>query len=324
MTEQSQHRPANPWVAAVPLLLYVVLKGLNGTVLKGLQGYGAAHPINGENPISFCNVFFVAQLMVGMAALLPGRQRLRDAIGQLSRSDRRLLLIDGSLGLLIGPIAFYFALESLSVISQTLLFSLVLPLSALLARQLLGEPLPQGFWISLTLIALGLLLPQLVMGPAGDRAGMDDPRGVAWALLAVAAFAGAGVSGKAIAGKGWPPSLTVGVSTTISSLIFGVLALILFGPDHFHLLSLWWVVGVILIYGLTLSLGSELALRWSYRHWSVADVSLWGALTILVAVLSAALLLGEPIGWATAAGLALLLLGTSWSRWPRRQPLRRG
>ncbi len=56
-------------MAWLPLLLYGVLKGLNATALKGLQSFGASHPIGGGNPISFCNGFFVAQLIV--LALLP-------------------------------------------------------------------------------------------------------------------------------------------------------------------------------------------------------------------------------------------------------------
>ncbi|CAK6691079.1 hypothetical protein ICNINCKA_00939 [Synechococcus sp. CBW1107] len=295
-------------MAWLPLLLYVVLKGLNATALKGLQAFGATHPIGGENPISFCNVFFVAQLIVGLTVLLPARAQLPQVLAKLEGRDRRLLVLDTVLGLFLGPVAFYFALESLSVISQTLLFALVLPLSALLARRLLGETLPRGFWLSFGLIVLGLLLPQLAM--AGMGGPMDELLGVVWALVGVVAFAGAGVSGRAIAQRGWPAALTVGLTTTVSALVFGALALILFGPSHFHLLSAAWVVGVIVIYGLGLSLGSELALRQAYRHWSVAQVSLWGSLTIVVAVISAALVLGEAIHPITVIGLLLVLLGT--------------
>lgn len=74
---------------------------------------------------------------------------------------------------------------------------------------------------------------------------------------------------------------------------------------------------MILIYALSLSLGSELALRHAYRHAGVATVSLWGSLTIAVAVLAAALLLGEPLDAATVAGVLLLLAGVVLGR--RRQ-----
>ncbi|MEB3322192.1 MAG: hypothetical protein VKI81_05160, partial [Synechococcaceae cyanobacterium] len=45
-------------VWTVPLGLYVLLRGLDATVLKALQIQGLRHAVNGENPISFCNVFF--------------------------------------------------------------------------------------------------------------------------------------------------------------------------------------------------------------------------------------------------------------------------
>ncbi|PSB39324.1 DMT family transporter [Aphanothece minutissima] len=303
-----------PIPGLLPLLLYVLLRGLDATVLKGLQDLGMAHPVQGENPISFCNVFFLAQLTVGLAALIPGRRTLANDLAQLGPADRRLLALHGGLGLFLGPVAYYLALESLSVISQTLLFALVLPVSALLARWLLGEALPAGFRLSLGLIGAGLVLPQAAMAMDGGR--MDDLTGIVWALVGVLAFAGSAVSGRAIAARRWPAAVGVGVPTLLSALVFGAIALVLFGPQHFLLLRLWWVVGVIGVYAVTLSLGRELALRQAYRRCSVAVVSLWSSLALVVAVLSAALLLGEPLGVPVLAGAALVLGGVFVSRRP--------
>lgn len=304
-----------PVPGLLPLLLYVLLRGLDATVLKGLQDLGQANPVQGENPISFCNVFFLSQLTVALAALLPGRRSLIGDLARLAPADWRLLALHSGLGLFLGPVAYYFALESLPVISQTLLFALVLPLSALLARWLLAEALPPGFWPSLTLIGAGLMLPQAAMAMASGR--MDDATGIAWALVGVLAFAGSAVSGRSVARHRWPAAVAVGAPTLLSALVFGAIALVLFGPHHFLLLRLWWVVGVIGLYAITLSLGRELALRQAYRRCSVAVVSLWGSLALVVAVLSAALLLGEPLGGSVLGGAALVLAGVGVSRWPR-------
>jgi len=56
-------------------LAYVLVSGLRSTVLKGLQHHGDMHPIGGENPISFCNVFLISQLMVGLALVFADRKR---------------------------------------------------------------------------------------------------------------------------------------------------------------------------------------------------------------------------------------------------------
>jgi drug/metabolite transporter (DMT)-like permease len=297
---------------ALPLGLYVLLRGLDAPVLKRLQELGVQHQVNGENPISFCNVFFFAQLVVGVAALLAGRRQVGLALAALTTPQRWLLAADTLLGRFLAPVAYFTALQSLSVISQTLLFALVLPFSALLARALLAEPLPRSFLPSLLLITAGLLLPQLA--PMGSSGPMDDPAGLFWALAAVLAFSAAALTGRRISAAGIPPVLSVGVGSLVSALVFAVLAVLLYGPGHFLLLRLWWVVGVILIYALSLSLGSELALRHAYRHAGVATVSLWGSLSIAVAVLAAALLLGEPLDAATVAGVVLLLAGVALAR----------
>ncbi len=304
----------------LPLLLYVLLRGLDATVLKGLQDFGALHPVRGENPISFCNLFFLAQLAVGLAALLPGRRTLGADLAALGPGDRRLLAGDAFLGLFLGPVAYYLALESLSVISQTLLFALVLPVSALLARWVLAEALPRSFWISLVLIAVGLLLPAAATAMAAGR--MDQVAGLAWALVGVLAYGAASVSGRLIAGRRWPLAVSVGVTNLVSALIFGIIALALFGPHHFLLLQLWWVVGVIGVYALSLPLGRELALRLAYRCTPVAQVSLWSSLSIPVALLSAAVLLGESLQGPSLAGSALVLAGVFASSW--RWPIRSG
>jgi hypothetical protein len=68
-------------MAWLPLLLYAVLKGLNATALKGLQAFGATHPIGGGNPISVCKVFFVAQLIVLGLLLVQLGSRMGTAVG---------------------------------------------------------------------------------------------------------------------------------------------------------------------------------------------------------------------------------------------------
>ncbi|MGL6135130.1 MAG: hypothetical protein ACRC1L_13225, partial [Prochlorococcaceae cyanobacterium] len=84
--------------AALPLGIFVVLRGLNAPVLKQLQQLGLQHQVNGENPISFCNVFFFAQLVVGLAAVLAGRRALRPALATLTTPQRWLVAADTLLG----------------------------------------------------------------------------------------------------------------------------------------------------------------------------------------------------------------------------------
>lgn len=116
--------------------------------------------MNGENPISFCNVFFVLQVIVRFSALLTGRRGLRRQLGSLDGRARRLLGLHGVLGMFLGPIATDLALGSLAMISQPLLFALVLPVSTLLAAGWSRGP-AEG------------LLDQPVLDPGRSAAGPD-------------------------------------------------------------------------------------------------------------------------------------------------------
>ena len=181
-----------------------------------------------------------------------------------------------------------------------------------MARWILRERLPKAFTTSVLLISSGLLLHQLSqMATIGQQTNLV---GVGWALVGVMAFSGAALTGRTIAGRHLTASLSIGVGATASALVFGLLAILMFGPEHFLLLQIWWVLGVLLLYSLTLSLGSEVALRMAYRQASVATVSLLGSLSIVVAVTSAALLLNETIHPGTIIGVMLLVAGVRLSK----------
>jgi len=289
-----------------------VLRGLDNTVLKALQLYGMNHPVEGVNPVSFCNVFFFVQLISGITFLINGRSGLEQEIINLNNHDRRLLVCDAFLSRFLGPVAYYFSLNSLSVITQTLIFALILPASALMANWILKESLPKAFSASVVLISSGLLLHQL--GGVANVIDHTNLVGIVWSLVGVLAFSGSALTGRKIAARRLSVGLSIGIGATISALVFGILAILLFGLKHFLLLQLWWVVGVLLLYALTLSLGSEVALRMAYHQSSVATVSLLGSLSIVVAVASAALLLNETIQPGTIIGVLLLVTGVMVGR----------
>ena len=291
------------------MFIYVVLGGLDSTVLKRLQEIGAQRMVDTENPISFCNVLFVSNLIVGVMTLLQSTSAERAEIFHLRRWDRVLLVLDAFAGLVIGPLSYFLALEHLSVISQSLLFSLELPMSCLLAYYLLRERFPERFWGGLGLILLGLVLSSLMDDKSTDY--MDDPMGLGFAAVSILCFASSALCSRLIAARGLAPVTTLGIPSMVSALVFGVIAVAQFGLRHFHLLSLWWVFEVIVVYGITLSLGIELTFRRLNRLLPVALISLYGSLSLVVAMISAALILGEQVTGFTVAATVLILAGVT-------------
>jgi drug/metabolite transporter (DMT)-like permease len=294
-------------IALASLLGYVLFSGVRNTVLRYLQIQGAAHTIGGQNPISFCNVFLVSQLTLGLALVLAEPQRVVRQIRGLDRRTRLDLALDSFLGCFLAPLSFFLSLEALSVITQTLLFALALPATSLLALWWLKEKLPPRFWGSLLLILAGLLLARVM--PMGRPMGMDQALGFLWAAVSVAATSVRQCLRQRIASLDLCRGLTSGVGNIAGALVFGLLALITYGPQHFFYLRFWWVFWVIAVYGVTLSLGTEVLRQACARRFSVAQVALAGSSSLVVTILSAALFLGEPLSGPVLLGGSLILAG---------------
>lgn len=284
------------------LAIFIFLRGIEGSILKVLQEEG------GEL-ISFCNVFFFSSMVTGIAMLLVDRRIIKKDLSRLTRKDRWILFWQGFLGYLLGPIGFYFALEHLTIIEQTLLFSLTIPLSTVAAKIVLNEQLPKQFPLALTLIFIGI-----IFGSQSSAGFMNGDRslsilGVIWGCFAIFSFATAGVLNRQCSIRGMGVGLTVGVGSTLSAFVFALLALSLYGPGHFITLERWWILGVIVLYAITISLGSQWSLMQSYRSLGVVQISLWSSLTIVVSLAAANFLLGESIGIWAIIGAMLILLG---------------
>jgi drug/metabolite transporter (DMT)-like permease len=299
-------------LAPLALLGYVVLRGCDASVLKWLQERGAAtllRTAGAVDPISFANVFFFANLATGLVVLLLDRGGLKRQLPQLVLHDRSLLCLRAALGSLIGPICYFLALQRLTVISQTLLFTLILPFTALLAQLLLREPLPKRFGFSFALLPLGLLISRnvdLSLPSAAPWSGLD-PVGLALGLLSVLAFAASGVLNRIVVDKGWGAGLTIGLTNLMAALVFGTITLVFYGPEQFLHMRMWWLFGLLLVYTACINLGGELLLLMSYRRLGAITVALWGNGAIFVSLVSAYLLLGEALSMRTLIGALLIL-----------------
>ena len=224
--------------APLALLGYVLLRGCDASVLKWLQERGAAtllRTAGAVDPISFGNVFFYANLATGLVVILLDRGCLKRQLPQLVLRDRSLLCLRSALGSLIGPICYFLALQRLSVISQTLLFTLILPITALLAHLLLREPLPKRFGFSFALLPLGLLISRNVDLSLFWAApwSCPDPVGLALGLLSVLAFSASGVLNRVVVDKGWGAGLSIGLTNLLAALVFGTITLVFYGPAQF-------------------------------------------------------------------------------------------
>ncbi len=291
----------------VMLGLYILLRGSDSTLLKALQRAAASTEADGGPVmISFCNVFFVSSLVCGLIMVALHSSSMGAELPTLSPSDRRLLALQSFTGFFLGPMAFFLALDRLTVLQQTLLFSLGVPVGAIAAVVLLKETLPRTFSLSCVLILAGLLVAS--QHPTDFTAGMMvDPRGVGWALIGVTAFGLSGAINRRVSQRGLGAGFTVGINSLGASIAFGLIALIAFGPGHvFHLRS-WWLLGVVGGYAVLVTLGSQWSLMEAYSHFDTVTITLWAPLATVVAIAEAYVFLGESPGTPGVIGASLIV-----------------
>jgi len=195
--------------------------------------------------------------------LLPWAQGSWARPSPLRRSDRRLLAVDAFLGCFLGR-SLLLRPEFLSVISQTLILSpWCCRVSALLAQRLLAAAASRnGFGDEASALLAWACCGNLAGGRPGwwrHGRGNGQPGRRELALWGTGLFRRA-VTGRMDRVKRFGPGRSLwGLASSLSALdLRPVLALLLLAWSLRAAASCWWVVGVIGLFGLTLSLGSEL------------------------------------------------------------------
>lgn len=293
------------------LAIYVLLDGIDSSLLKWLQNQGAKHVLatgGGLDPIRFSNVYFFSFLLVGITLLIADRHRLPTDWQRLNRPAQQANAGGAFCGMVLGPLSFFISLKHLSVIDQSLIFSLLLPISALLALCVLKERLPKGWILSLALITSGLVLSSQAMGGMADGGG-NNHLGIVLVPISVLAYATFDITNRSLEELDLGQGITLGIGAIVSALIFALIEIGRFGAHYFWQLELWWVLGMIGSYGLFVRLVGGLAERGSLLSWPVTTVELWGSLAVVVSVFSANVVLGEPLNSGTLIGVGIVLAG---------------
>ena len=193
------------------------------------------------HPISFCNVLFVGNLC---AALTVGfwfgfGSILRD-FRALRRKAQIGLLLNGCLATLLSALIFL-GLRDTSVTNAVLLGRLGPVLFALAGAAVLGKRIRWLEWFGFSLIAVG------VVAIALKTSNFQTNRGDLLILLSTLVFALSSLVNQLMVAKTATLRVVVFTRNFLSSIIFFVIAMKLFGPTHFGDAfsgRLWIIMGI--------------------------------------------------------------------------------
>ncbi|WP_082713970.1 DMT family transporter [Geminocystis sp. NIES-3708] len=293
------------------LIIAVLIFGASNSVTTKLIDIGKSHLIDGQNPISPCNVLFVGNLCaLGLMFLIFRQDWKFTTLKVLTCQDWISLTVTGILSGAIAPWLIFTALEKTNVTNIVLIGRIEPILNLILGVWLLSSRV--NFWTMTGSIVsfFGVVITAL-FASSGQMISMGGFQiGIGEIFVAIAAIIS---SISTIMGKLQLRSIPLGIfmiyRNILGTVIFFLLANFLYGLDHFnHVLSpfLWqWMLiyaGIIVVFG-------QFCWLAGLKNATSTQINLASLFNPMVAIFMAYLILGEIPTMAQYLGGSLLLIG---------------
>jgi drug/metabolite transporter (DMT)-like permease len=291
------------WVA-------ILIFGAANSVTRKLTEIGAKNFMDGRNPISLCNVLFAGNVCALAVMVIVYRQQLKLSIfQQFSKQEWFYLSAVAILSGASAPGLLFQALALTSVNDVILVGRLEPPLALALSVWLLQERVNSWEILGALIAFVGVILSILVQ-PSGQGAiAMDFRIGTGEIFTAIASVA---LAASTILGKSGLSRIPLGIynsfRTALGTVVFFLLAWLLYGRHHFSDIFSPFLWKWMLIYGpLIVVVGQSFWLS-GLRASTVSQASLVSSFTPVAGVVAAYLILGEmpTIGQYIGGGVILI------------------
>lgn len=288
------------------LWLAVLIFGASSSVVRILGQLGAENPVDGHNPITFCNLLFAGNACAAAVLFVIYRRDLRrDQLRKLDAGDWRSLVILALLTGTFAPWMIYTALQKTMVTSVVIIGQLEPPLTMLLTWLVYRE---RFSWLSVAgagLTVVGVMLASLMSPMMG---GYSFGEGETLALIAAAIYAIATIIARPRLRR-IPVGLFTTFRTGLGAIFFFVAALYLYGPGHFNALGAPFLWQWMLVYALVIVVLGQVSWFKGLKSTRMIDVAMATSAAPVAGILAAYLILGEVPVQAQLIGGAVVLLG---------------
>jgi drug/metabolite transporter (DMT)-like permease len=306
------HHLTNRIPGATYLWLAILIFGASSAVTRKLTEIGAQHFVNGQNPISLCNVLFVGNLCALIVLIvLYGRQWQQRTLSQLSRKDWLSLVIVAILSSALAPGLIFQALALTKVNNVVLVGRLEPPLILAMSVWFLRERVNRWEIVGAITSFIGVVLTIFLQPPETNMMQVGGfSIGVGELLVAIAALA---LAVSTIISKKRLSQVPLGiysiVRTALGTAVFFVSALVLYGRHHFMDVFSPFLWQWMLAYGVVIVVIGQSLWTTGLRASTVSTVSIVSSFTPIVGIMSAYLVLGEVPTDAQYLGGSVILIG---------------
>ena len=298
--ELARYAPLMVWAA---LAIFALAK----SVIVLLTEIGAANPIEGRNPISFCNVLFAGNLVAAATLFIIHRKDWTAAnFKKLSINDWTGIVVMGVLAGFVAPALGFLALE-LTTVSNVVFLGRIEPIVFMVLAAVVLNDRPNAWSVFGTTVSFaGVALIIYLM--SRDNGGFMLGKGEFYALLTAITLALG-----TLLSKIWLNSVPFGIFAVLRMLVGAIVyffwAYYFYGPVHYADIFAPIVWQWMLLYGGLIVAGGQTLFLLGVRNASGQDVALAQSFSPIAAVLFAFLLLGEVPGTPILIGGSVILVG---------------
>ncbi|AFZ02178.1 DMT family transporter [Calothrix sp. PCC 6303] len=291
----------------------VIIFGAANAVTRKLTEIGNQNFTNGHNPVSLCNVLFVGNLCALMVLLVVYRKECRvDKFREISHQQWLNLSLVAIMAGAIGPGLIFQSLGLTTVNNVILIGRLEPPLTLALSIWILHERVHIweiiGGIISFIGVVLTIILPSNYqsMGEVNNYFAF----GTGEILAAVAAVV---LAISTIINKRKLSHISLGIysifRTALGTVVFFLVALIIYGHDHFMDVFSPFLWKWMLIYGSVIVVAGQSFWITGLRATTVSQALLIGSFTPVVGIIAAYFVLGESPTFGQYIGGGVILGG---------------
>lgn len=299
--------------------LAVLVYAASNSIVSLLTDIGARNPVDGRNPITYCNLLFIGSLL----SLVPmifmfWRDWTPTNLRALTRRDWGILTLSAILSSALTPALFFFALEHTTVTNVVLVGRIEPPLFLLATVLILHEEFDLWAFGAGIVALLGAVL---MIALRGGDAVLSLGIGELGAALATLSF----IASTLVARTGLR-SVPLGIfsiyRTALGTLIYFIIAMTLYGSRHFQDLLQPIVWKWVWIYAVLVIIIGQFSWNIGLKHARAGDVALATSFSPLAGILIAMLLLGEDPGAGLLPGAALILFAIGIGQYGRYRKTR--
>lgn len=300
--------------SSVYLWTAILIFAASNSVTYRIIEIGEQHSVNGRNPISLCNILFVGNLCAfALMMLIFYKEWTLRNLRQLTRGDWISLTIIAILSGALGPGLIFAALDNTTVTNVVLISRLEPPITLALSVFFLSSRV--NFWTitGSSISFAGVVTTAFLASSEPMMKGMlQIGKGELFAAIGACALATATVFSKLRLQQ-----ISLGIfsifRTAIGTIVFFVLAYILFGSQHFAEALSPFLWGWMLVYAAVIVVAGQLCWFAGLRASSAATISLADSFNPVAAIFIAYLVLGEVPTVAQYLGGSIILVGIIFS-----------